>query len=62
MEEQCDVAGCGNPKLRTVSRKTAEKIFSLNSKGTKAHLCKEHYKAYKKATKKDREIERLTWV
>lgn len=62
MDEKCDVAGCDKPKVRTVSRKQAEKIFTLNSRGTKAHLCKEHYKAFKKATKKDREIERLTWV
>ncbi|MEM0135830.1 MAG: hypothetical protein QXU18_11520 [Thermoplasmatales archaeon] len=62
MDEQCDVAGCSNPKVRTIGRKSVEKIFTLKSNGTKAHLCREHYKQYKKATKKDREIDRLNWV
>ncbi|MGC8645475.1 MAG: hypothetical protein ACP5UO_04315 [Thermoplasmata archaeon] len=62
MEEQCDVTGCTRPKFRTIGRRQAEKLFSLSGKGTKVHLCKEHYKEYKKATKKDREVERLTWV
>lgn len=56
------MAGCSNPKVRTIGRKEVEKVFSLNSKGTKAHLCREHYKQYKKATKKDRELDRLNWV
>lgn len=62
MDEKCDVAGCDNPKVRTVGKRQVEKVFTLNSRGTKAHLCRDHYKAYKRATKKDREIERLTWV
>lgn len=62
MADQCEVAGCTNEKFRTVPRKSAEKLFTFNSSGTKVHLCKEHYKRFKKETKKDREIERLTWV
>jgi len=53
MADQCDVTGCTNEKFRTVPRKSAEKLFSLNSRSTKVHLCKEHYKRYKKETKKD---------
>ena len=62
MDESCNVTGCKNDKFKTVSRKEAEKIFSLSSNYNKVHLCKEHYKEFKKKTKKDREIERLTWV
>ncbi len=62
MEETCDVPGCGKEKFKTVSKKEAEKVFSFSTKTSKVHLCKEHYKQFKKATKKDREIERLTWV
>ncbi len=62
MNELCDVTGCKNEKFKTVSRKEAEKIFSLSSGSNKVHLCKEHYKEFKKKTKKDREIERLNWV
>lgn len=62
MEEKCDVTGCINPKFKTVSRKEAEKLFSLGTSKTKVHLCKEHYKKFKKETKEDRKIERLNWV
>lgn len=62
MEEYCEVVGCKNPKFKTVSKKEAEKIFSLSTQKTKVHLCKEHYKKFKKETKEDRKIERLTWV
>ena len=62
MEETCDVAGCTGPKVKTVSHKEAEKVFSFKAQKTKVHLCKEHYKKFKKETKKDRKIERLTWV
>ena len=61
-EKTCDVVGCDEPAVKTVSRKKAEKIFSLKGKGTKVHLCKKHYKEFKKKTKKERELERIGWV
>ncbi len=62
-EKICDVVGCEEEAVKTVSRKKAEKIFTLKSrKSTKVHLCKKHYKEFKKKTKKEREIERATWI
>ena len=62
-EKTCDVVGCDEEAVKTVSRKKAEKIFNLKSgKSTKVHLCKKHYKEFKKKTKKERELERATWV
>ncbi len=62
-EKTCDVVGCDEVAVKTVSRKKAEKIFNLKEgKSTKVHLCKKHYKEFKKKTKKDRELERATWV
>jgi hypothetical protein len=37
-------------------------VFELKEKKTKVHLCKEHYKEYKRNTKKEREIKRMDWV
>ncbi len=61
-EKICDVVGCDKEAVKTVARKKAEKIFTLKGRGTKVHLCKEHYKEFKKKTKKDRELERVGWV
>jgi len=62
-EKTCDVVGCDEEAVKTVSRKKAEKIFNLKGgKSTKVHLCKKHYKEFKKKTKKERELERATWV
>ncbi|MEL9998660.1 MAG: hypothetical protein QXG55_00740 [Thermoplasmata archaeon] len=60
--QKCDVQGCNNDAVKTVPGEKAKNIFSLNGNLKRVHLCKEHYKEYKKKTKKDREIERLGWV
>ena len=58
----CDVSGCSEPSVRTVSGEKARSAgLSVSKSLRKAHLCKKHYKEYKKATKKDRELERLGW-
>jgi len=59
----CDVTGCKEEKKRSLSRKNVSNAtdLSLEGEGRKVNLCKEHYKEYKKATKKDREIERAGW-
>lgn len=58
----CDVSGCSEPSVRTVSgEKARDAGLSVSRSLRKVHLCKKHYKEYKKATKKDRELERLGW-
>ncbi|NPA75918.1 MAG: hypothetical protein GXO25_07570 [Euryarchaeota archaeon] len=61
-KKKCDVVGCDNEAVKTVARKKAEAVLDLGGKGTKVHLCKEHYKEYKKKTKKERKLERVGWV
>ena len=60
-EETCEIKGCNSPKHRSVSAKAVAKagLDVSNKTRGKVHLCREHYKEYKKATKKDRELERL---
>ena len=58
----CDVAGCKNQAERSISRaETADSGLTLGGDGRRAYLCREHYKAWKKATKKARTLERSRW-
>lgn len=56
---KCKVSGCSKEAVRSLS---AEKVRSagLNVSGgeRRAYLCKEHYKQYKKRTKKDKQLEK----
>ena len=58
---KCNVSGCGKEAVRSLS---AAKVKAAGLKVTDdkhAYLCKEHYKEFKKKTKKDRTLERLGW-
>ncbi len=62
--ESCSVAECREIAIKSVSAKeaTGKAKFSLGSStGGRAHLCKNHYKEFKKATRSDRELDRLAW-
>ena len=56
---RCTVSGCGRNAIRSLS---TEKVRSagLNVGGSerRVYLCKEHYKEYKKKTKKDKQLEK----
>jgi len=61
---KCDVMGCDTEAVRSVPRKEAEEaLFGLEfvATGRRMHLCKSHYRSYKKKTKGKREMERLDW-
>ena len=68
-EPKCDVIGCEKDSDRSLpaSRVTPylEVATPAKKRGHAAkkriHLCQEHYKEYKKAAKKDREIDRVHW-
>jgi hypothetical protein len=60
--QTCDVVGCKAEAARSVSiKKVGEAGLKVDKKMGNAHLCKDHYRDYRKATKKDRELERLGW-
>ena len=55
---RCSVSGCSQEAVRSLS---AEKVKRAGLKVTgekHAYLCKEHYKEYKKKTKKDKQLEK----
>jgi hypothetical protein len=58
---KCSVSGCSRQAVRSIS--TAEvRSAGLTVGGEKrAYLCKEHYKEYKKKTKKDKQLEKMRY-
>jgi hypothetical protein len=55
---KCSVSSCGKDAVRSIS---AGKVTAAGLKvdtERRAYLCKEHYKEFKKATKKDRTLEK----
>ena len=63
--DRCGVIECkekGYKSLSTKKVKSALPDLKLRTeRGKRIHLCKAHYKDYKKKTKKERELERLGW-
>jgi len=60
-EMTCNVLKCNETALRSVSAKKVGKELDLElgPRDKKAHLCREHYKQFRKATKRDRKFETL---
>lgn len=61
-EKICSVKGCDKESFQTVSADKVHDLFPLKEEKTKIHLCREHYKEFKRKTKKDRKLDRLDWV
>jgi hypothetical protein len=58
--DACQVKGCGKEAERSVSGESAREAGLPVEEGLKrVHLCKDHYKQYKKGTKQDRVLESL---
>ncbi len=56
---KCNVSGCGNEAARSISvDKVKAAGLNVSSKENRAYICKEHYKEYKKKTKKDKTLDR----
>ena len=60
-EKKCDVGSCGQDSERSISRKKVKDAMEWSLKGEEksVHLCKIHYKEFKKATKEERKLEAL---
>jgi hypothetical protein len=58
--EICDVKGCNKPAERSISGEAARSAkLDVEEDLRRVHLCKNHYKQYKKASRRDRELESL---
>jgi hypothetical protein len=58
-KETCDVAGCNNEAERSLNVKLVSQSSLKLKEGDhrSVHLCKEHYKEYKKETKTSRGLD-----
>jgi hypothetical protein len=62
--EVCGVQGCGKEVRRSLStKKVKEALPELKLLGDprRTHLCKDHYRQFRKVTKKERELDRAAW-
>ena len=58
----CSVDGCKNPALRSLSRsEMGNSGLTVGGDGRRVYLCHDHYKVWKKATRKSRDLERSRW-
>jgi len=59
----CGIQGCKELAERSINSKRIEAagMELTNPEEKNVHLCKKHYREFKKKTKTDRELERLGW-
>ncbi len=62
--ESCAVEGCGQPAARSLSANKVKQVLpdlKLGDVGRRAHLCRTHYREFRKKTKEERELDRAAW-
>ena len=56
---ECNLVGCSKEAVRSLSiEKVKSAGFNVRNDLRRAYLCKEHYKEYKKKTKKEKTLEK----
>ncbi|MEM2972108.1 MAG: hypothetical protein QW270_06790 [Candidatus Bathyarchaeia archaeon] len=55
---KCSIVGCGNEAVRSLSAEKVKTAGLTVGSEKRAYMCKEHYKEYKKRTKKDKMLEK----
>ena len=55
---KCNVSGCGRDAVRSLSGVKVKAAGLKVGSEKRVYLCKEHYKEYKKRTKKDKQLEK----
>jgi hypothetical protein len=56
---KCSVSGCSREAVRSLSTgKTKSAGLEVDSGEKRAYLCREHYKEFKKKTKKEKTIDK----
>jgi hypothetical protein len=56
---KCSVSGCGRDAVRSISTGRVKSAgLKVDSGEKRAYLCREHYKEFKKKTKRDKTIEK----
>jgi hypothetical protein len=63
-DEVCAVSGCGGEAARSLATKKVKEVLpdlALSGDARRSHLCRDHYRQFRKKTKTERELERLGW-
>lgn len=64
-KEICEIKDCDNEVVRSISTgnllKSLPKVRVADERKKRTHICKEHYKQFKKATKEERKLQRMGW-
>jgi len=56
---KCDVSSCNNPAVRSINADKAKHAgLKVESSEKRVYLCHEHYKEFKKKTKKEKTIDK----
>ena len=56
---KCSVSGCGKEAVRSLATGKAKFAgLNVNSNEKRVYLCKDHYKEYKKKTKKEKTLDK----
>jgi hypothetical protein len=55
---KCSVTGCGKDAVRSISADKVKTAGLRIGDEKRSYLCKEHYKEYKKKTKKEKQVEK----
>jgi hypothetical protein len=57
--ENCSVSGCKNEAARSIAAdKCRTAGLNVSTSEKRAYICKEHYKEFKKKTKKDKTLDK----
>ncbi|TLZ51438.1 MAG: hypothetical protein E6K18_04975 [Methanobacteriota archaeon] len=63
--EACSVSGCKEDGERSVASKKYQAampgVALKGEVGRRVHLCKSHYREYRKKTKQERDLDRAAW-
>ena len=60
----CVVVSCGKPAARSLSTAKVKQVLpdlKLGDVGRRAHLCRTHYREFRKKTKEERALDRAAW-
>ncbi len=60
--QKCSVVGCGAPAVRSLPADAVARAGLRVEGGRRAYLCREHYKEYKRRTRKERKLEKWKFM
>ncbi|MDV3243863.1 MAG: hypothetical protein LYZ66_01660 [Nitrososphaerales archaeon] len=59
---KCGISDCPNNAVRSLSREQLSGSgLDAGGEGRRVYLCHDHYRTWKKATKKSKSLERARW-